>query len=109
MKIKGVNINGVLFSLLEVRLEGTVIYIPLYTCTSRADLYVHCISHIVGTRLLGTASRPSVNIFFILIVGRGKGREMRGRGGGGDGRRDRTVCEGVVPLSDDRIGKAKGS
>ena len=34
---------------------------------------------------------------------------MRGRGGRGDGRRDGTVCEGIVALSDDRIGKAKGS
>ena len=82
---------------------------PLYTCISRADLYAHYISHSVGARVLGTASRLLVNIFFIFIIRGGKGRKMRGRSGRGDGRRDGTVCEGIVALSDDRIGKAKGS
>jgi hypothetical protein len=34
---------------------------------------------------------------------------MRRRGGRGDGGGDGTMCKGIVPLSDNRIGKAKGS
>ncbi len=49
-----------------------------------------------------------INIFLIVIIGGGKGREMEWRGGRGDGGGDGTVCEGIVPLGDQRSGKTEG-
>jgi hypothetical protein len=49
-----------------------------------------------------------INIFLIIIIGGGKRREMEWRGGRGDGRGDRAVCEGIVPLGDQWGGKTEG-
>jgi hypothetical protein len=110
VEIKEVKISGILFSFLEVQVEGTG-YLCFHCYLRITCELIYSLKHFAFCR--GQSIRycitSLVNIFFILIIGGGKGREMRRRGGRGDGGGDGTMCKGIIPLSDDRVGKAKGS